>query len=276
MSVAALFFASFTATAQTTTIYQHDFNGNAQDQLGGTTTDVGDGTWFNANFDDFSSFYADGSVVEGFAPSGIWLPFTVEQGNVYTLSADVDLTAGDWISLGYALFAGDKAFFGTGGAGTAIVKPESMELFAGVGTAGKSTIVADAGVQQIKIVLDATAANTASWTIEFFESGVSVAGPLTAASGDFGSIQNVGFTTANGSSTGTVDNFSFTVGTEVVGAQWGGYDIIDGRYIDTDPWLGFLEITNDPWLFSYSLEKYIYLPESQVSTSGAWMYIPNF
>ena len=55
--------APFVATAATT-IYQHDFSGGAV-ELGGTTTDIGDGIWQNGNGDDSSSFQANGSVVAG-------------------------------------------------------------------------------------------------------------------------------------------------------------------------------------------------------------------
>lgn len=212
LSFVSLLSASLAATAETT-IYQHGFNGAAQKQLGGTTTDVGGGTWTNANGDNSSSFRADGSVVESSAASGIWLPVTVEQGNIYTLSADVDLTAGKWLSLGYSRYQSDKAFFGSGGYGTAIVEGRKTRAFAGIGTGGNLGTFpgAGSGVQQLQIVLDTTDASSANWTMEFLEDGVSEAGPVTAESGDYGDIRFIGFTTADGDSTGKIENLKLTV-----------------------------------------------------------------
>lgn len=59
---------------------------------------------------------------------------------------------------------------------------------------------------------------------------------------------------------------------------WGGYDVYveSGiKTVDTGAFLGWLEVTGDPWVYSYSLEKYIFLPEESIDESGAWSYIPN-
>jgi hypothetical protein len=56
------------------------------------------------------------------------------------------------------------------------------------------------------------------------------------------------------------------------GDTWAGFEIIDGRYVDTGTFLGFLDITSGVWPYSFSLNKYIYLPEEFVSESGAWIY----
>jgi hypothetical protein len=58
--------------------------------------------------------------------------------------------------------------------------------------------------------------------------------------------------------------------------KWAGFDIIDGRYVDTGRIIGFLEISADPWMFSYSLEKYIYILEGWVTPSGAYSFLPNY
>jgi hypothetical protein len=57
--------------------------------------------------------------------------------------------------------------------------------------------------------------------------------------------------------------------------KWAGYDIIDGQFVDTGSLLGLLEITSAPWVYSYDLGRYIYLPESAVSQSGAWTFFPT-
>lgn len=60
---------------------------------------------------------------------------------------------------------------------------------------------------------------------------------------------------------------------------WGGFDVFaesGTKTVDTGTFLGWLEVTEDPWVYSYSLEKYIFLPEGFIDESGAWSYIPNF
>lgn len=55
------------------------------------------------------------------------------------------------------------------------------------------------------------------------------------------------------------------------GDTWAGYPIIQGIYVDS--FMGFLEISADPQIYSFSLNKYIYMPENFVSQSGAWAYV---
>ena len=56
--------------------------------------------------------------------------------------------------------------------------------------------------------------------------------------------------------------------------EWAGYPIVDG-YVDTGAFLGWLNISADPWIWSLSLNKYIYLPEEFVAEAGAWSYFPQ-
>ena len=193
----AVLFALPSATlAEIVTLYEDDFSGSTSSNLLGTVTDVGDGIWTSGGAS--ASFKADGSVVTNTAGSGVWLPVSIEQGNVYTLSADVDLTAGSWITLGYAQYGSDAAFWGSGGYGTVAVNSSFSKVFPGQGTEGElpAFIGAGAGVQQLQIVLDAIDVDSANWTMEFFEGGVSVGGPVTTTNGNFANISFVGFTTA--------------------------------------------------------------------------------
>jgi beta-glucanase (GH16 family) len=68
--------------------------------------------------------------------------------------------------------------------------------------------------------------------------------------------------------------FSGLEGTLNEEASWGGWPVVDGN-VDTEGWIGWLYIDNDPWVWSYSLNKWIYLPEVLVTTGGGWVYIPN-
>lgn len=60
--------------------------------------------------------------------------------------------------------------------------------------------------------------------------------------------------------------------------MWGGYVVHAEsgiKTVDTGTFLGWLEITHDPWVYSYTLERYIFLPEASIEEAGAWSYIPN-
>ena len=100
--VIALSFVAVTvmASAVTNVVYQDDFSGSSSSNLIGTTTDVGGGVWTSTGAS--ASFKADGGVTGG--GSGIWLPVTIEAGNIYTLSGEITQPVANngWISLGYA------------------------------------------------------------------------------------------------------------------------------------------------------------------------------
>lgn len=62
----------------------------------------------------------------------------------------------------------------------------------------------------------------------------------------------------------------------VVGQKWAGYDKDDQGNVDTGAWMGYLNVAAGDWVWSYSLPGWIYLPEGNVSTGGAWTFFPNF
>jgi beta-glucanase (GH16 family) len=76
---------------------------------------------------------------------------------------------------------------------------------------------------------------------------------IRAASGESGSI--------------SFSNLSATIEPAV---SFAGYTSLDGQWIDTGDWLGWLYIADAPYLRSTQLEQWIYLPEENVSESGAW------
>ena len=55
--------------------------------------------------------------------------------------------------------------------------------------------------------------------------------------------------------------------------SWAGYPIVNGGYVDTANWLGWLEVSQAPWVWSNNLNGWMYLPEDHVTGSGSWMYI---
>jgi hypothetical protein len=56
---------------------------------------------------------------------------------------------------------------------------------------------------------------------------------------------------------------------------WAGYTIgVDG-WVDTTPWLGWVNVSGGDWIYMLGFSKYVYLPESIVTESGSWGYVPG-
>lgn len=54
---------------------------------------------------------------------------------------------------------------------------------------------------------------------------------------------------------------------------WAGYELDAQGWTLTDNFMGWINAKRDPWIWSIGLNKYVYLPESHVKTSGAWMHV---
>ena len=100
---------------------------------------------------------------------------------------------------------------------------------------------------------------------------------VTATSGsykinfDYVAGEDIAIVIATANTDAAFDNFKIT--DEIAAAQWGGFDIDDLGIVDTGSWMGLLYVENDPWVWSYSFEDWIYLPESHVVAGGAWGYV---
>lgn len=57
---------------------------------------------------------------------------------------------------------------------------------------------------------------------------------------------------------------------------WAGWPVDELGNVDTTPFMGWLNVGFGDYVWSYSLNNYIYMPEDFVSSGGAWTYIPNF
>lgn len=56
---------------------------------------------------------------------------------------------------------------------------------------------------------------------------------------------------------------------------WNGYPIEeDGVSVDTGVLLGWINIQHDPWIWVYSLDKYIYIPSDGMLDGGSWIWLP--
>lgn len=65
---------------------------------------------------------------------------------------------------------------------------------------------------------------------------------------------------------------------EVAGAApttWAGYEFDELGNLNTEAWLGWLNITYSPWVYVYDLSSYVYLPEEDVLSGGSWVYFPK-
>ena len=74
------------------------------------------------------------------------------------------------------------------------------------------------------------------------------------------------------------DNFSVVTGGGDDPMTYGGYDIVVNgngeQWIDTASFMGWLNVDLAPWLYSQTLDTYIYLPEDFLSDeTGSWTYI---
>ncbi|MEX0332342.1 MAG: family 16 glycosylhydrolase [Puniceicoccaceae bacterium] len=58
------------------------------------------------------------------------------------------------------------------------------------------------------------------------------------------------------------------------GTTWANWPEVEGN-VDTGGWMGWLFVTNDPWVWSYSLSRWIFLPEDFIDESGGWVYVPG-
>lgn len=111
-----------------------------------------------------------------------------------------------------------------------------------------------------------------SWSDQFREDNEAVAASLTA-------VNFIGFADlGSGSGTWQIANAEiegFEGDPIVGGTTWLGFDVGADGWASTDGWLGWVHVDNAPWVFSYSLNHYIYVPEtSYTAGAGGWTYIP--
>lgn len=71
------------------------------------------------------------------------------------------------------------------------------------------------------------------------------------------------------------DNLTITSDEGGSGTTWAGFDVDEAGNADTGLWLGYVNVTDDPWVWSYSLNSWMYLPQELVTESGSWSYVMN-
>lgn len=58
----------------------------------------------------------------------------------------------------------------------------------------------------------------------------------------------------------------------IVTGTWAGYEILDQSFVDTRSWMGWLEYRHAPYLYSYTLEGWLYAPPGETLPTGGWFY----
>ena len=121
-TAAAIAIAGVTALALGSTaaragvIYQDNFSGSSSNSLVGLlpTTDTGGAKWATAlDVGAADTFQADGSVTSITTNYGDYLPFSPENGNIYTLSATLDPASVGWVGISFGAYVpGDRGGVG--------------------------------------------------------------------------------------------------------------------------------------------------------------------
>lgn len=59
------------------------------------------------------------------------------------------------------------------------------------------------------------------------------------------------------------------------GEMWAGFPVLPSGDCNTGDWLGWLWVGNKPYIYSYSLQQWLYIEEDAVGSSGSWIYVYN-
>ena len=55
--------------------------------------------------------------------------------------------------------------------------------------------------------------------------------------------------------------------------KWVDWDILEGDFVNTTGFLGWLYIGMEPWVYSYALDNWIWIEGDNVTATGGWGYI---
>ncbi|HWY31446.1 MAG TPA: immunoglobulin domain-containing protein, partial [Candidatus Acidoferrum sp.] len=201
-------------TPVVSTIYHDTFSHVTNDLNGSLPDTAGQSTWI-AN----STWSSDGTeaVANSSASANAYLPFVPQAGNVYTLSANIDCTGGNWIALGFA--DADNTGFDwqsspNNPVGWCLARPDSFlldnQVFVGPGTAGGTDtgFAPTGGTHNYAVILDTRPASPSAWTFTFQMDSNTLVGPK-AFGGSGPSISDVGLGSYS-ISQGIVNNFILT------------------------------------------------------------------
>ena len=90
----------------------------------------------------------------------------------------------------------------------------------------------------------------------------------------FGSAYQFAFDAANlGKNKGSVIGAAFAEVPGSGGNTWKGYPVGELGYTDTGTWLGWVYVTEDPWIYSVPFAGWMFIPLEQTGEGGAWAYV---
>jgi hypothetical protein len=156
--------------------------------------------------------------------------------------------------------------------------PATMDLFSGdivrLRGVARSTASAEGIVIRafIRVLDSAFLPLPSSLEVDIGSEDTAFALEVTLPEGPFNVVQGGVSITAPQTETASVV-FSGLEGTLNEETTWSGWPVIDG-YVDTDGWMGWLYVVNDPWVWSLLLDKWIYSPAENIGAGGGWVYIP--
>lgn len=74
-----------------------------------------------------------------------------------------------------------------------------------------------------------------------------------------------------------IDNLLVTGPSLPVEGEWEGYPVDENGWVDTGDHLGFINVVNEPWYFSFLLDRFFYVADPALiganAVTGSWMYM---
>lgn len=145
---------------------------------------------------------------------------------------------------------------------------------------GDYTLGISSGSSTAEAILptDLTFGTTYSVTLEFdFATGlgsVTVDGNTAVGTGVYAdeTLDSFALRQSDSSNNETilVDNLQIFGATEPAGDTWRGYPVRPDGYVDTTPWMGWVYVGADPWIWVVNLGKYVY-----INDDSGWVYVPK-
>lgn len=59
----------------------------------------------------------------------------------------------------------------------------------------------------------------------------------------------------------------------VSGSVWIGRPVDENGNVDTGDWLGEVNVSDDPYIWSYDLESWLYIDPDEATPAGSWIYV---
>lgn len=61
----------------------------------------------------------------------------------------------------------------------------------------------------------------------------------------------------------------------VSGSVWIGHPVEEGGIVDTGDWLGIVNVSDEPYIWSYDLDGWLYIDPDQATPNGGWFFVPR-